>query len=270
MHFRSTLLTIAAVALSACGGERVTAPVSRATPILLRDIVIPSLPSPYYHFEYDSTGLATKASFASGFTMYDVTYDHDRIVEMRDNTLGDQDRLVYAYDNAGRVATVKYVNEAGLVYVVVSFTYEGQKLTRLERDRMLGGVFVIDKTTTLSYGADGNLRELTEHRPAIDGFRTETTGTDRFEQYDDNINVDAFSLLHSEFFDHLILLPNVQLQKGNPGRVTHSGDGDNYTVDYTYTFDDKQRPLTKSGEVTFSSGPSVGRKFQTLSMFSYY
>ena len=271
MRIRSALITtVAAAALSSCGGERVTAPVSRPTPVLLREIVIPTLPSPYYHFEYDSTGRATKASFASGFTMYDLTYDRNRIAEMRDNTLGDRDRLVYAYDNAGRVATIKYVDEAERVYTILSFTYDGQKLARVRRERMLGGVFVIDKTTTLSYDADGNLRELTEHRPLIDGYQPETTGTDRFEQYDGKINVDAFSLLHTEFFDHLILLPDVHLQKGNPGRVTHTGDGDNYTVDYTYTYDDKDRPLTKSGEVRFVNGPNAGQKFQTRSMFSYY
>jgi hypothetical protein len=271
MRIRRTFIaTLAAVALSSCSEERVTAPVVRATPVLLQDIVVPRLPSPYYHFEYDSTGRATKASFASGFTMYDVTYDRDRIVEMRDNTAGDQDRLVYAYDNAGRVTTIRYVNEAELVYTVLSFTYDGQKLTRVVRDRILGGAFVIDKTTTLSYDADGNVRELTEHRPAIDGLQTETTMTDRFEQYDDKINVDAFGLLHSEFFDHLILLPDVQLQKGNPGRVTHTGDGVNYRVDFTYIYDDRNRPLTKTGEFIWLNGPDVGEKFQTLSMFSYY
>jgi hypothetical protein len=262
--------TISAVALSSCGEERVTAPLPRATPVLLQDIVIPNLPSPYYHFEYDSAGRTRQASFASGFTMYNVTYDRDRIVEMRDSTLGDRDRLVYAYDDAGRVATVRYVDETGQVYTVVSFTYAGQKLTHVERVRKLGGVFVMNKTTTLSYYADGNLCELTEHRPPIDGYQTETTITDRFEQYDDKLNVDAFSLLHTEFFDHLILLPGVALQNGNPGRVTRTGDGENYSVDYTYTYDDRNRPLTKAGELTFSSGPNVGDKFETLSTFTYY
>lgn len=262
--------TFSAVALSSCGGERVTAPLPRATRVLLQDIVVPNLPSPYYHFEYDAAGRTTKASFASGFTMYNVTYDRDRIVEMRDSTLGDRDRLVYAYDAAGRVATVRYVDEAGQVYTVVSFTYDGQKLTHVERVRKLGGVFVMNKTTTLSYYADGNLRELTEHRPPIDGYQTEMTITDRFEQYDDKLNVDAFSLLHTEFFDHLILLPGVALQIGNPGRVTRTGDGENYGVDYTYTYDARNRPLTKNGAVTFSSGPHEGEKFATLSTFTYY
>jgi hypothetical protein len=69
--------------------------------VLLRDVVIPNLPSPYYHFEYDSTGRVTTASFASGFTMYQVIYQGDRITELRNNTLGNQDRLEYTYDGAG-------------------------------------------------------------------------------------------------------------------------------------------------------------------------
>ena len=32
--------------------------------VLLKDITIPHLPSPYYHFEYNSDSLCTKANFA--------------------------------------------------------------------------------------------------------------------------------------------------------------------------------------------------------------
>jgi hypothetical protein len=46
------------------------------------------------------------------------------------------------------------------------------------------------------------------------------TTVDLFEQYDNKVNVDGFSLIHDDFFDHLVLLPGVQLQKGNPGRQT--------------------------------------------------
>ena len=98
----------------------------------------------------------------------------------------------------------------------------------------------------------------------------ETTTVDRFERYDDKINVDGFSLLHEEFFDHKVLLPGVQLQKGNPARQTHTGDGVNYAVDYIYTYDDLNRPLTKAGALTFSNGPDAGKTFATRSIFSYY
>ena len=72
-----------------------------------------------------------------------------------------------------------------------------------------------------------------------------------------------------DFFDHLVLLP-VQLQKSNPRRVTRTGDGQNYVAEYTYTYDGSNRPLTRSGLVTFTNGTNVGRQFQTSSVLSYY
>jgi hypothetical protein len=152
---------------------------------------------------------------------------------------------------------------------LVVFTYDGQKLIGLERERRVNGGFVIDKTMTLSYYPDGNLRELAQHRPAIAGFQDEQRYADLFEQYDTGINVDGFELLHDDFFDHLVLLP-VQLQKSNSRRVTRTGDGQNYVAEYTYTYDGSNRPLTRSGLVTFTNGTNVGRQFQTSSVLSYY
>jgi hypothetical protein len=93
---------------------------------------------------------------------------------------------------------------------------------------------------------------------------------DRYEQYDRNVNVDAFSLVHDDFFDHVVLLPGVSLQRGNPGRVTHTGDGVNYVVDYTYTYDGENRPLVKSGDLRLTNGNDVGRRFATRTEYSYY
>ena len=44
-------------------------------------------------------------------------------------------------------------------------------------------------------------------------------------------HVDAFDLLHDDFFDHLVLLPDAKQQKGNPRRVTRTGDSLNYQAD---------------------------------------
>jgi hypothetical protein len=271
MRYKYLSLLILAAAVSACDGDlRVSAPPPPPPTVLLKDIVIPNLPSPYYHFEYDAGGRVSAASFASGFTMYDVSYDGDRISELHNNTAGNRDRLLYLYDGDGRVTSVRYVDVNGVVSTVLFLSYDGGRLTAIERDRRVAGGFLIDKTMSFTYHADGNLFELKEHRPAIDGFQPETTTMDRFEQYDDGINVDGFSLIHNDFFDHLVLLPAVQLQKGNPRRETFSGDGDNYTVDYTYTYDAGNRPLTKSGDFTFLTGQDAGKHFPTLSIFSYY
>ena len=271
-YIHKLVLTAAsALVLASCSSDRsVTAPPPPAAPILLKDVVLDRLPSPYYHFDYDANNRASGVSFASELNSYNLVYDGDRLSEMRSNSLFNHDRLVYAYDAAGRVESVKYTDENGIVFTVLFFRYSGQQLTELERDRRVTGGFIIDKTMSFTYYPDGNLLELTEHRPAIDGLQTEGTTVDHFEGYDTKINVDAFGLIHDDFFDHLVLLPPVQLQKGNPARVTHTGDGDNFTIDYTYTYDGRNRPLLRSGDLAFLTGPDTGQHFHLSDTFSYY
>jgi hypothetical protein len=265
------ITVIAALALASCSSDRsVTAPPPPPAAVLLKDIVIDRLPSPYYHFDYDANHRPIGVSFASGLNSYDLIYDGGRLSEMRSNNGFNHDRLVYTYDAAGRVDSIKYTDENGIVFTVLFFRYSGQQLTQLERDRRITGGFIIDKTMSFTYYPDGNLLELTEHRPAIDGLQTEVTTVDRFERYDEKINVDAFGLIHDDFFDHLVLLPAVQLQKGNPAHVTHTGDGDNFTVEYTYTYDGQNRPLSTSGDLEFLTGQNAGQHFQLSTVFSYY
>jgi hypothetical protein len=52
--------------------------------------------------------------------------------------------------------------------------------------------------------------------------------------------------------------------------VTRTGDSDNFTVDYLYSYDARNRPLTTSGDLAFTTGPSAGQHFQVGSVFSYY
>ena len=186
------------------GGGQVPPPA-----VLLKDIVIPNLPSPYYHFEYDATGRISAVSFASGFTMYQVTYQGDRITKLQNNSLGNQDRLEYIYNSVGRLIGINYIRPDNSVFTRLSLSLVGGKLTSLRRFRLIDGAFVIDKAMNFSYYPDGNLEELTEIRPEIVGLQPETTTIDRFEQYDDKINVDGFSLIHDEFFDHKVLLPEI-------------------------------------------------------------
>ena len=275
-RLRSLMIAMIAVAtqLSCSSYKDVTAPPPPPPPppggVLLKDIVIPNLPSPYYHFEYDGERKVSSASFASGLTTYAVSYTGNRIAEMTNNTSVNHDRLVYVYDGAGRVVSIRETDPSGVVFTALFFTYTGDKLTGLERDRRVTGGFIIDKTMSFSYSADGNLLELTDHRPAIEGFQPETTVTDRFEEYDNGINVDSFSLIHDDFFDHLVLLPGVQLQKSNPHRVTRSGASDDFTLDYTWSYDARNRPLTSGGDLVFTTGPHAGEHFQVGSSFSYY
>ena len=273
MRYNFLLLAITATVFLSCKKDTYNPPPpvepEPDVAVLLKEIVIPNLPSPYYHFEYNTDSTVKNVSFASGFTNYDVLYDGNRISEMRNNIIVNKDRLQYVYDNAGHLSVINYADSNGVVYKRSYFTYGGDKIIKIEREIKLGPGFIIDRTMTMSYHGDGNLKELSYHRPALNG-QSELTYTDRFEQYDDKTNVDGFSLVHEEFFEHLFLLPGVKLQKNNPGKVTRTGDGVNYIVDYTYTFNAAQLPLTKKGQLLFTSGADTGKKFQTNSTFSYY
>ena len=274
MRYSISFACLLAAGSLACGGDSGTtgpgSPVPPAPAVELQDLVVPNLPSPFYHFEYDSAGRIRHASFASGFTSYDVVYTNGRISALLNNAVGNQDKLAYSYDQSGHAVEIDYIHPNGVTYVVVTLAYDGAHLARLDRKRSIGADFVLDKSMTFSYGPGGNLSEITVHHPAIAGTQDETTTFDRFSEYDANVNVDSFSLIHDEFFDHLILLPGVQIQKGNPAKETFTGDGQNYTWDYSYVYDAKNRPIAKNGVLRYTNGPDAGKTFQTQTVFSYY
>jgi len=269
---RQSLLLLVVVALISCHKQRditFTPPPPPVPEILLKDVVESHLPSPYYHFEYDASKKVSFVSFASDFSRYDVLYAGGRISEMRNNILVNKDRLLYTYNAAGQVEFIRYADSTGVVYKTVDLFYNGPKLVRLDRARRVNSGFVYEKTTTMSYYADGNLKDITYHFLPFEN-QTDVTYTLHYEQYDNKINVDGFGLLHQEFFDHLFLLPAVQLQKNNPGKESLTGDGENYTVNYTYTYNDKNAPLTKTGDLLFLTGTHAGQHFEVSSTFTYY
>jgi len=274
MRCKYSLLLIIAVVLFSCKkengkGNPLPSSPPPAQPVLLKEIMIPFLPSPFYHFEYNEAGKVSFISYASGLYMYNIVYDGNKISEVKNNIVGNKDKLQYFYDNADNLSTVTYADSNGLVYKKIDFSYDGQKLIQLKREGKRGAGFIMDKTMTMSYHADGNLKDLTYHYPAING-QPEHSYTDRFEQYDNKVNADGFGLIHNDFFDHLVFLPGVQLQKNNARKVTRSGDAWNYAIDYRYTYNDHNAPLEKSGEMIVTSGPDSGKVFHLSSTFSYY
>jgi len=255
--------------IASCEESRVTnvPPPPPPPAIQLKDIIASSLPSPYYHFEYDAAGRVSRASFASDLRTYDLKYDGDRLTEM--DNLRSPDSLQYVYRTDGKVGLVKYVNHTSVVRVVELF-YDGARLTKLQRSVRVTGGFIVEKTVELIYGSDGNVRQRIEHFPPIVGIQTEVTTVDTYENYDTGINVDGFDLIHDEFFDHLVLLPGIEFLKSNPGRETRTGDGVNFVVDYTYTYDGMNRPRVKIGTGTITNGVQAGESFATLAQYSYY
>src|SRR4030095_3842473 len=120
-------------------------PVDPAQTVLLKDIVIPNLPSPYYHFEYNSAGKPSVASFASSLFAYNLIYSGEKVSEMQSLTVN-SDRLQFVYDNSGRAILINYFNAGGVIHKKLHLTYNGQKLISTVRERILGADFVVDKT----------------------------------------------------------------------------------------------------------------------------
>ena len=272
---RRFMLFLAVAALACVSDPAPTGPGSSPPPpppptiegARITGIDISFLPSPYYRFEYDSAGKVTVASFASDLRTYEVQYSGNRITKVV-STRFSREELTYFYDAAGNISTVTYTDAAGVVYVRIHLTYLGERLVSLERERRFGTDFLFDKVLTFVYDSRGNLAQLTDERLQVPG-QDGSVFVDSFEQYDEGINVDGFSLIHSEFFDHLVLLPGVRFQVGNPASVTRSGSGINYHINYSYTYDSSKRPTSKHGEGTLLNGTDVGQTFFTNATFSY-
>lgn len=245
-------------------------PASDVQSVRLKDIVISNLPSPYYHFEYNDSGYITKTSFAAGLRTYDINYGAKLIREIKSTHIINKDRLIYEYEN-GRPFLVKYLNEGGEVYKRSFITYNNSgQPQKIEWDLKLGNTgFALMRTLGFTYYADENIKELKDQRHAINGVQDEALYIDRFEDYEDKLNVDGFTLLHNEH-DHLLLFPRVKLQKKNPLKQIRTGTGVSYLINYTYTYNDQGKPVLKQGDFVFTSGPNAGQHFQTSASFTYY
>lgn len=245
-------------------------PTVQAKKILLKDITIPHLPSPYYHFEYGPDSSVVKASFDSGLTMYDIFYSGGKISEMRNNIIVNHDTLRYLYDNTGKLGLINIINEEGVSYRHVMFLYDGQQVKEIDWDHKVDNVgFLIDRKLTFNYFPDGNVKEISEHIPD-DGQGQEYNSLTQYDQYDDKINVDDFMLTHEGINDHLFLFSGFRLQKNNPGREIRTGDGVNYIINYTYNYNMDGAPLIKMGDLLWTKGPDVGTTFQTTTNYTYY
>ncbi|MEI9809140.1 MAG: hypothetical protein WDO16_15465 [Bacteroidota bacterium] len=267
-----TVLLLTGISFS-CKKDPVKSP---ATPpsdiqtVLLKDVVIQALPSPYYHFDYNDSGYITKAAYSSGFKSYDILYASRRISEIKSTHAINKDKLVYQYEN-GKVSLVKYFNEAGENYKRCFLSYNVSGLPEeMEWEIKLDAPgFTSERTLSFTYHPDGNLHELKDKKHFIAGRQNESACTDKFEDYDNKVNVDGFMLIHANN-DHLILLPGVKWQKNNPRRAIRTGDLINYEIDYTYTYNELNKPVFRNGDMLLTTGTDAGQRFQSHTSFSYY
>ena len=271
--FPFVLFILFLVGVVACKKEKPIIPPPVPAPeikVLLKDIVQTNLPSPRYHFEYDGEKKITKAAFSSGMAVYNLSYNNELVSKMENTVQANKDRIQYDYDPQKRVDLIKIVNAAGTVYRFASLSYDAaNRLGKIEWEVRIDGLgFALEQTIDLAYDNKGNLATLRDERHFIAGRQPAAVYTDLYEQYDEGTNVDGFSLLH--FNDrHLVLLPGIKLQQNNPRKLSRSGDGVNYNISYSYTYE-KNLPLQKSGDMVITNGPDAGKHFMIGSTFSYY
>jgi hypothetical protein len=236
----------------------------------LKDINVPGLPSPFYHFEYNNSGNVSVEGFEAGLKIYNVHYDGKNITSM-ENAADPNNRITLEYQyNNGELLAIKVKDKNGFTLRHCIFTFShSHQLQQMDWDTADGNVgFYLQQTLTFTYYPDGNLMEMVIHNYAV-GSQAAATVTNTFENYDDKANADGFSLLHTDFKE-LLLMPGLRFQINNPRRVIHSGDTVNFDIGYTYTYDDNGRPTIKKGSGTYTVGSNPGQPFETQSTFSYY
>lgn len=272
MQIKYIILASVLVASISChkGSTPKPNPPSGGNVVKLKDVSWPHLPSPFYHFEYNNSGDIIHTSFSSELGIYDVIYTGGNITRMESKSISNKDTLKYGYDN-GNVAFIRIINKDGINYRRAFLTYTAtHHLQTIDWELKDGNAgFVPEQTMQFSYYPDGNLKELVNHHYAV-GSQIESLYTDRFENYDNKVNVDAFSLLHQDQHHHLFLIPGVKIQLNNPRRNVRTGDGVTYEIDYSYTYDASGRPLVRTGDVLWTSGEDNGKHYQTQTTFSYY
>ena len=263
-------LVMTAIAV-ACHKNPVSHPGSPivAPALKVKDINEKNLPSPFYHFEYDDSGKISLVGYSSSLRIYDVNYSGGRIESMENIADLSHIRLEYEYSN-GDLLAVKVKDKDGVTLRHCIFTFSpSHQLQQVDWDVADGNVgFYLEQTMTFSYYPEGNVMEIKTHNYPV-GPQAEAIYTDRFENYDDRLNPDGFSLLHTNPHE-LILIPGLKFQVNNPRRTIRTGDGVNFEIDYTFTYDNKGRPTVKTGDVKFTNGTNAGQHFQSQSTFSYY
>ena len=241
--------------------------------VQLKDMSVSSLPSPHYHFSYNDSGYITQVSHASGLTFYDISYTGGKISKIETNKDLpfdiNKDRLEYEYSN-GYPVVIRVTDKNGVFYRKCSLTFQpSHQLQKLTWEVNMGTGFTLEQTLEFSYYPDSNLKEIAFHDYPV-GPQTELIYTNRFENYDNKVNADGFSLLHTHLH-HPIFLPAIKLQLNNPGKDIRTGTKTlSYEANYTYTYDSAGRPLVKSGPIKWTAPQGGSGEFQSVTTFSYY
>src|SRR3954469_14050327 len=99
--------------------------ISDARTVLLKNIEADRLPSPYYHFEYDSLHFVKRISFASDFFAYDVSYENKRVSKM--TNIIHHSSLVYKYTDKQVSEINEFSGTNGKLVFNYHFSYNSDK-----------------------------------------------------------------------------------------------------------------------------------------------
>jgi hypothetical protein len=269
MRFPSLLWVVLVCLLAAsCKKEAPRQPV--AAEIFLKSIAFQSLPAPYYQFEYSGPARVSKVTTDGGDVLYQAIYDGRRLLELVQQQARQAKSILYSYGSSNQVESLRFLSAGGEVERRCFLRYDAQgRLDEMEWEVKAGASFAADRTIQFAYNEKHNVTERREQCHFIDGRQEAATLIDTFEDYDDQLNIDGFTLLqrHNGPF---VLLPGVVLQRNNPRRVTRTGTGIHYQIDYTYTYTKKRCPLERKSTMVINNGPQAGQRTEATTAFAYY
>src|SRR5205085_5461347 len=131
------------------------------------------------------------------------------------------------YDDAGNPVLIKYINSAGVEYRRLVLSFDRKRVINIEWLKKERAGFINDRQMKMECRRDGNLLRFTDHRLPVAG-QQDILSIDLYEDYDNKINPVGFLPFHPSFFENHFLLPGLELQKNNPGKFTHTGNGTSY------------------------------------------
>ncbi|PWU00317.1 MAG: hypothetical protein C5B52_09120 [Bacteroidetes bacterium] len=258
------------IAISSCHKKYDTPEpsITDASNVLLKDVNIERLPSPYFTFQYDNSGFVTHVDFASKMIGWRVQYENNRVIRMVDSN---GDSLNYSYDK-NQVISIRHTKAASgeKTWHYEFIYYNSELLKEIKYWSFANGSTdsVLSRKVDLQYSPDNNLTEYDDFNVDANGSLSLVARV-KFTGYDNGKNVDDFYLLKN-FFEDFLYLPQIKLQRNNPALQMYEGAVEDFTFEYKYSYNGDNIPVEKNANVSITRGPNTGQKFTSRSQYTYY